>query len=274
MRRVVDRRFSSDSALAGRLGAGIRSRLRPRWLAAGAVALAVLAVAPTAQAGPSGRFGVPYADDICFTHTHQSIVRLTEEVACGPTPAAPTPTDFVKYSWSPSIYAVMRELENFPSFEPVTRVLSYEQWAFAGLPAPLVVTHVPGTVYYTFVYSDEVFAETLSGEVRKLTFEEWAAAGFPPPQPRAANSYAKLSWAPGIAFMYSIDTGHGQHITFEEWAAAGYPTPQVFQRFPNDVFCRPPTSSVEIRYFGPTHLGLVTSEQWVEAGSPPLSECS
>lgn len=256
--------------------------LRRRRLLAGAIAVLAFALpASSADAAPPGWYQVPYSDDIFFEHDHGpliSSIRTLERTrveweAAGSPATAVAPTMYVKHPWSPTIYALIEmEIDREDSLFTLVRALSPAQWQHAGFPAPRVVADVLGSRYHRWVYSDEVFVEAPDGDIHKLSMDEWSAAGFPQPAVRTRGGYAKVSWSPGIAYMYSMATGNGVHLTFDEWADAGYPTPREVTRFPNDVFCFDNETN-EFRYYGPTFRGLVTQDQMNAAGVSEPASC-
>ncbi len=87
------------------------------------------------------------------------------------------PTDYVKYPWSPTIYAV--------TFWPKTWQwdrLSYAQWQRAGFPGARVAGWIEGSVVYKSTASPNIFVRGEDSSVHQLTYAEWAAMGFRTPQ--------------------------------------------------------------------------------------------
>lgn len=258
------------------------------WLAGILAVLACVVSVSPADAAPSGWYHVPYDDDVFFTHNHVELgingradehTRAQWEAAGSPA-TAEAPTRYVKHSWSPTIYALIA-LES-GGVEPAReqlRALAPAQWQHARFPVPSIVPVVPQDRYHKWVYSDEIFVQAIDRGVHKLSYEEWSAAGFPEPRVRTRGGYAKLSWAPGIAYMYAPATGNGSLLTPDEWAKAGHPTPREVVRFPNDLFCRDPWSLLDpfdpepVLYYGPTYRGPVTQDQISAAGGQHGGSC-
>lgn len=101
-----------------------------------------------------------------------------EYVAVGsPRPTA-VPTDYVKYPWSATLYAVTY-WPSEPSWQ--WHQLTYAEWVSAGRPAPRTAGFVYGTMYYTVGTSPVVYANGPDNVVHALGYDEWRAAGSPVP---------------------------------------------------------------------------------------------
>ena len=111
-------------------------------------------------------------------HAHMT---WTEYVASGkPTPST-MPVDYVKYSWSSTIYAVTWwPQEPYPEWDLITT----EEWTRAGKPTPRTVASVYGTLYYKYGSNPAIYAEAPDGVVHHLTWAEYRAAGYPEPEVR------------------------------------------------------------------------------------------
>lgn len=180
---------------------------------------------------------------------------------------APTPasTDFVKYAWSSTVYAVTfwPGGENKWMWTP----LSFPQWQTAGYPAPRNAGWIKGSYYYKWGTSAEIFVEGADGVNHKLTYAEWAAAGFRDFVDRADEGFVKLSWAPEFGRMSSLGTGAGRPMAYAEWQEEAFPTPRASQRIIGDTFYAFCGSST-IWYAGPGMNRPVTYREWQAAGAP------
>jgi hypothetical protein len=90
-----------------------------------------------------------------------------------------SPTEYVKYPWAPTLYAVTF----WPAAWQWDR-LSYEQWQRAGFPAARTAGWIEGSDVYKKAGSPNIFVKDPAGLVHQLTYAEWAAMNFR--QPRAA----------------------------------------------------------------------------------------
>ncbi|WP_229055146.1 IPT/TIG domain-containing protein, partial [Aeromicrobium sp. Leaf350] len=177
------------------------------------------------------------------------------------------PTDYVKYPWSSTVYAV-----TFWSNDSTTwlwQALPLAQWQRAGSPAPRIAGHIAGSTYHRWATSPELFVRGADGVTRKLSFTEWQASGPQPYETRADRGYQKLTWAPSIASMSSISAGQGAAISYAAWAGEDFPSPQQVQRFPGDQFTKDACSDVVV-YAGPTMNRAVTFQEYVAAGAPQV----
>lgn len=179
-----------------------------------------------------------------------------------PEPAA---TDFVKYPWSPTVYAVTF----WPGGEGkwMWTPLTFPQWQTAGQPSPRNAGWIKGSYYYQWATSAEIFVEGADGVNHKLSYAEWAASGFRAQERRGDEGYLKLSWAPEFARMFSLSTGAGRPMGYDEWQAEAFPTPTSVQRMPGDTFYSYRGSST-VWYAGPGMNRPVTLQEWQAAGSP------
>lgn len=179
-----------------------------------------------------------------------------------PTPAS---TDFVKYPWSPTVYAVTF----WPGGESAwmwTR-LSFQQWQTAGKPFPRIAGWIKGSYYYQWRTSGEIFVEGEDGVNHKLTGAEWAASGYRDFERRSAEGFLKLTWAPEVARMWDVVNGGGRPLGFAEWQEEGFPTPSSVQRIRGDQFYQD-YGNPTVYYAGPGMNRAVTFAEWQAAGSP------
>lgn len=171
-------------------------------------------------------------------------------------------TAYVKYAWSPTLYGVPSWPEG-----PEHDALSGAQWAAAGYPAASETGFIPGSTFYRWSTSTELFVRGADGVLHKLSYPEWAAAGSPAPEVRADQGFIKLAWNGSIGRATSVARGQGSPIGYPTWAAEQFPTPLVAQRFPGDQFTQR-AGSAEIVYAGPTLFKALTYSEWVAAGAP------
>lgn len=88
----------------------------------------------------------------------------------------PTPTDYVRYPWAPSLYAVTF----WPAAWQWDR-LTYDQWSTAGFPAARAAGWIEGSVIYKTATAPEIYVRDPAGGVHQLTYAEWQAMGFRKP---------------------------------------------------------------------------------------------
>lgn len=213
-------------------------------------------------------YSVPYSGTLYNAYGSSAYpAEFNDWAADGYPQPIPARTEYVKYSWSASIYAV-----SYMSSATFTKQLAFSEWQRAGSPNPRTAGHVDGTSYHKWDTSGELFATSPDGITHKLTYPEWAASGFRSPEYLVNEGYQKLSWSNSIAYMYSVASGDGYPIGYAEWQKQGFPTPQSVQRFPNDEFCKYPWSS-DIYYYGPSDSMVVTYSQWRAAGFPAPTNC-
>jgi peptidoglycan/xylan/chitin deacetylase (PgdA/CDA1 family) len=174
-------------------------------------------------------------------------------------------TDFVKYPWSPTVYAVTF----WPGGESnwMWTPLSNQQWLTAGKPTPRNAGWIKGSYYYQWGTASEIFVEGADGVNHKLTYQEWADSGFRNYVQRSSEGYLKLTWAPEFARMSNLSTGAGRPMGYAEWQAEAFPTPRVVQRIAGDQFYKTCSSST-IWYAGPGMNRPVNLQEWQRAGSP------
>lgn len=233
-----------------------------------------IALSSPANAAPAtGYYSVPYSNTLYYHYEYGGSAGTYEAsynkwVGDGSPRPTPATTDFVKYPWSPTIYAV----SYFDGGWVWSGPLAFEQWQKAGFPSPRNAGFIAGTEYHKWATSGEIFAKAPDNTTHRLSYSEWAASGFREPAFKTNAGYQKLSWDNRVGYMYQINTGDGYPVTYAEWAAAGFPTPQTVGRFPGDQFCQYPWTS-SIYYYGPTWNGQITYGQWGAAGYPRPTPC-
>lgn len=246
-------------------------KLLKRAIAAAALSVVAFAGMVTpASALPSGFYSVPYSDTLYYNqqNTNWGTVTYAQWQSAGfPTPRK-APTDFVKYPWSSTIYAVTY----FDGGSWLWTKLSLQQWQRAGSPSPRNAGWIQGSYVYQWSTANEIFVQAPDATHHKFTYGEWQAAGFPSPALHANEGFQKLSWFDSIGKMTNVSSGLGGGITYNTWAQYGFPTPQAVARFPGDSFCAYPGSS-QIHYNGPTAYGTLNYSQYVAAGSPAITSC-
>jgi hypothetical protein len=102
-------------------------------------------------------------------------------VAFGKPPVTAMSSDYVKYSWSPTVYAV-----TYWPQEPYWQwdMLDEVAWKRAGSPKARIAGFIYGTIYFKYGSDPAIYAQAPDGVVHHLTWSEWKAAGFPEPQIR------------------------------------------------------------------------------------------
>lgn len=234
----------------------------------------LVALSLPANAAPAnGYYSVPYSSTLYYHYEYAGTAITyaasnSQWVSDGSPRPTPVATDFVKYSWSPTIYAV----SYFDGGWVWSGPLAFQQWQMAGFPSPRNAGFIAGTTYLKWATSGEIFAKAPDNTTHKLTYSEWAASNFQEPMFKTNEGYQKLSWDNHIGYIFQINTGTGYPINYSEWATADYPTPQSVMRFPGDEFCQNPWSP-NIYYYGPTWYGQVTYGQWSAAGYPRPTAC-
>jgi peptidoglycan/xylan/chitin deacetylase (PgdA/CDA1 family) len=249
-------------------------RLRKRltaFIAILSLLLLALVATETARAAPiaDGYYLLSYNGAIYQVSSGGSSIRhisFEEWAAAGfPTPQA-SPTDYVKYSWAPTISAVTYFDPEDPSswlWEPIT----FPEWQRAGFPPPRTVGYVGGSYFYQWGTSVEILVEEPGHTRHVLAYPEWEASGFQSFDARHNEGFLKLSWTATIARMSDLSRGQGVPINFAQWSAEAFPTPRVVNRVAGDQFYRE-YSSPTIWYSGPTENRPITYAEWSQAGFP------
>ncbi|MET3770326.1 murein DD-endopeptidase MepM/ murein hydrolase activator NlpD [Marisediminicola sp. UYEF4] len=177
----------------------------------------------------------------------------------------PTWTDYVKYPWSTSIYAVTF----WPGGEAAWQWdrLTFAQWQTAGAPKARVAGWIKGSTYHQWGSSSELFTKGEDGVVHRLAPDDWKASGYRPFERISNAGFAKLSWSPEIAKMTNLQLGAGSPISYPQWAAEALPTPRASVRIAGDQFYQF-SGSATIWYAGPTVNRPVNYKEWQAAGTP------
>ncbi|MET3769669.1 hypothetical protein ABIB15_002373 [Marisediminicola sp. UYEF4] len=175
------------------------------------------------------------------------------------------PTRFVKYAWSPSVYAVTQWPGGESSWQ--WEHLAFDQWRHAGFPNAVITGWIAGSSIYKWDTGSELFLSGADRTVRKLTPAEWAATGTRPFENRSGQGYLKLSWNPTIVYSPDTSSLQSQSVDYASWKAAAFPTPQQRSRFPGDAFYKF-AGSPDIFYTGPTLDRAITFQEWSGAGWP------
>ncbi|MFD0199837.1 MULTISPECIES: hypothetical protein [Saccharothrix] len=235
--------------------------------AAVALGLVVAVAAPANAAVPDGYYLQPFDPTVWRVDDGVARAISPEEWAAAGFPRpAPSPTDYVQYPWSWTIYAVTFWDDAEATWD--WDRLDASQWRASGSPVPRPTGWIAGSWLYRFSTApDENFVEAPDRSVHKLTHDEWAATGFRTPGSRYDEGFLKLSWAPNVMWMTGLSTGVGRSITYDDWQRQAFPTPRVVQRVVNDRFYKSATSPV-IYYQGPAFHRAITAEEWVGAGRP------
>jgi len=230
-------------------------------------------VAPGASALPSGYYSVPYSD-VLISHYHfpdGSTVSYDASYEDWSRDGFPTPSrapvSYVKYPWSPSIYAV--------SFFDSGREdwywtqLTYEQWQRAGAPRAQNAGWIEGSSFYRWASSAELFVEGPDGSIHKLTHGEWADSGFYPPTTQWSSGFYKYPWSSSIGYLYDTRSGAGWQISYAEWRNEGFPTPQTVSHVVGEEVWKSRYSPQ--LYLDSPIVGLwhpLTGPQWAALGYP------
>lgn len=232
-------------------------------------ALSVVTVqAASAQMYSSGVFSVSYSGDLYEVDAGRgSVEKLSYSrwVAMGSPTPRPAATDFVKYSWSPTIYAVT--FFGNQRHEWVWNQVTFGEWSRAGFPTARSAGWIQGTYFYKWGTSDELFAIAPDHSYRKLSGNEWAAAGFPSPDNRSNEGFIKYSWNSTIVRMTDLAAGQGYAINYAQWQAEAFPTPRVVTRVAGDQVYQN-YGSADIWYAGPGVNVKLSAAQWRSMGSP------
>lgn len=231
-----------------------------------ALGMAVAVAAPANAAVEDGYYKQPFDQTVWHVASGNArAIGYDEWAAAGfPAPKA-SPTDYVKYPWSPTVYAVT--FWGDPESTWDWDRLSEGQWRASGSPAPRIAGWIAGSYYYQWGTSVELFVEGADGVNHKLTYDEWAASGFRDFDRRSNEGFMKLSWAPEITRMSNLASGAGHAIGYAEWSAEAFPTPQVVQRVVNDHFYKW-YNNPTIYYQGPAFHRAISYGEWVGAGRP------
>ncbi|MEV8028487.1 excalibur calcium-binding domain-containing protein [Cellulosimicrobium funkei] len=235
------------------------------------LAVAVSAAVPaSARWVPDGYYLTKYTGEIWHVDSGTGeIYPITYDEwrnAGFPSPKA-APTNYVKYSWAPSIHAVTF----FDPADPNVWLwdeLSFADWSRAGKPAPRNAGWIEGSYVYKWGTSAEILIEEPNGGVNhKLTYNEWRDTGFKPYVNRANEGFVKYSWDSTIVRLTNISAGQGYRLSYGEWQAEGFPTPQVVNRVNGDQVYQN-YGSPTLYYAGPGLNRAINYAEWTAMGQP------
>lgn len=136
---------------------------------------------PTAAPAPALKVGAHYKNaynPTVYKLTDKGPVPVTYQqwAAAGfPAPRA-TPTDYVRYPWSSTVYGVTF----WPGRWQWDR-LSYAQWSAARHPHVRHAGWIEGSAVLATSGSPALYLRDPEGQRHRLTYAEWAATGFRPP---------------------------------------------------------------------------------------------
>ncbi|MCI9887691.1 ExeM/NucH family extracellular endonuclease [Micrococcales bacterium 31B] len=208
-------------------------------------------------------FSVPFSQDLFITDNGQvRAITFEEWQQYGyPAPEA-SKVAYVKYPWSPNVYAIISAEGNADAAHSEVRLLSGAEWAAAKFPTPTVAGWIPGSRVTRNTDSDELFL-TFYGQTHKLTFAEWQRAGYPAFSASGVK-FSRAVWSDAVFRTVGSTT---RRVTFGEWVTAGGPTPVPRDRVAADAFTKPRTSD-DITWKFADHSEVLTFEQWARAGFP------
>lgn len=215
-----------------------------------------------------GVFSLGYSDELWQVDSSVDAawpITFDEWAALGfptPTPAA---TNYVKYPWSPTVYAVT--FFGSERDEWLWDAVTYNQWGRAGFPTPRNAGWIEGSYYYKWGTSSELFVEGPDGVNHKLTYPEWQDSNFMPPVQRSNEGFVKYSWDSTVVRMTNLAFGQGHAVGYGEWSAEAFPTPQVVTRITGDQVYRNYGDS-RIWYAGPGLNRPITYGEWQAMGFP------
>ncbi|MFD3447043.1 M23 family metallopeptidase [Microbacteriaceae bacterium 4G12] len=176
-----------------------------------------------------------------------------------------TATDYVRYPWSPTIYAVTF----WPGGESAWQweALKFDQWRTAGSPTARAAGWIKGSYFYQWGTAKDVFVEGPDGINHALTNKEWADSGYRAFEQRKNEGFRKLSWAPEIVRYTDIAGGAGYAVSGAEWEAEAYPRPEVLSAAPGGHFHKT-ADDPTIWYTGLTLDRPISYSEWLGAGKP------
>lgn len=248
----------------------IPARLSALLAATAISAGAAVATAPVASADliEDGVYSISYSHDLYVVDNgsddyHKLTYREWRDLG-SPAPRA-AHTDWVKYPWSPTIYAVT--FFGSDRDEWVWHQASYAEWRSAGSPAPRDAGWIEGSEFFRWGTSDELFVAAPDETIHKMTGAEWDAAGQPSPEDLSDSGFIKYSWNPTIVFVSDFQDGTAEAISYDDWREADFPTPEVFTRINGDSVYQK-RGSADIYYDGPGLSKKLTLAEWKAMGSP------
>jgi hypothetical protein len=243
------------------------TRMTAALVSAGvALGLAVAAAAPASAAAADGYYKQPFDPAVWRVDGGNAhAISYDEWAAAGFPEPAPSPTDYVKYAWSPTVYAVTfwGPQESTWDWDRLTE----PQWRSSGSPVPRTAGWIIGSTYYQWGTASELFVQGEDGVRHKLTYNEWAASGFRAYEWRSNEGFQKLAWAPEILRMTNLSGGNGYAINYAQWTAESFPTPQVVPGLPGHEFYHYGNGAT-IYYGGPAFTRPINYTEWMNAGRP------
>ncbi|MCF4120383.1 hypothetical protein L1785_05270 [Antribacter sp. KLBMP9083] len=175
-----------------------------------------------------GVFSLPYSDELWRVDSASDAfwpLSYAEWAALGFPAPKPSQTSFVKYPWSPTVYAVT--FFGDERQEWLWATLTFEQWSRAGSPPARIAGWIAGSYYYQWGTSAEVFVQGQDDVIHKLTFAEWEVSGFMPPEQRWNEGFVQRSGNPTIFWMPDLSVPQMTPITYDEWRRQDSPTPKL-----------------------------------------------
>lgn len=245
-----------------RLGAFLGTAALSLGIAAGA------SLPASAELVPDGVYSISYTGDLFLVDSSSDqIIQLSyaDWQALGfPSPQR-AQTDWVKYPWSPTVYAVTffgSEREEWMWADA-----TFAEWQRAGFPTPRGAGWIEGSDYYKWGTADELFVDSPDGVIHKLSYRQWADAGHPDPYDNSNQGFIKYSWNPTIVYMDDRAAGQGSAISYGEWRDEDFPTPLVVTRVTGDQVYQV-YGSPDIWYAGPGLNKKLTAAEWRAMGYP------
>lgn len=242
-----------------------------------AALLAALTIATIFAAGTTsasarvqynGVYSLSYTDTLIYSSTRCDCfypIDYDGWVSLGRPEPTRIGTDFVKYPWSATIYAVT-------FFGPdqadwLWSDVTYSEWRKAGFPQARNAGWIEGSTFYKYELNADILVTAPDGSTHALTGREWRDAGYPAPEVIYNQGYIRPSWTSDILFQYDAQRGSGYPISYGEWRDDGFPTPKVVNRIPNDRVYKYSWSGTIYYEGGGLHRQL-TLQEWQRMGSP------
>ncbi|MCF4120653.1 hypothetical protein L1785_06655 [Antribacter sp. KLBMP9083] len=259
--------------------------------AAGCLLLGLSVPAAPASAADSGYYVTEFDGYIW----HGTAAETYEHISYSQWASAgfPAPTrvdvDYVRYSWSPNIFARFTLPATWAYGEPVEKAsqVTFGEWRTAGYPTPATASWIPESFVSGHSTSDELFLQdpplikTGGGWVpsHKLSYAEWVAIGSPEPHIFNYQGFFRYGWTDKIFVVGGIEgwepTGlprlagnaGGHVLTYDEWVHYGSPTPMVVDSLPGDVLWKWDAFPT-LYYQGPQGVEILflTWDEWSRMG--------
>lgn len=260
--------------------------------AVGCLILGVLVPAAPATAADSGYYVTEFDGYIWHGTAAETYEHISYSQWASAGFPAPTPVDveYVRYSWSPNIFAQFTLPATGASGEPVEKAsqVTFGEWRTAGYPAPATVSWIPESDILGYSTSGDIFVrdplllKTNGGSMpyHKLSYTEWVALGSPTPFVYANEGFFRYRWSDRIVHVGGIEgwepTGlprlsgqaFGRVLTFDSWVHNGSPTPMVVDSLPGDVLWKWDAFPT-LYYQGPQGIEIfLTWDEWSRMGFP------